>query len=150
MTPDTQHALDELERDTATDAGEAFARLAARCFSETAAGGGRVSTTVPTGDISQTAPDWLSAAVTASVHTATASGADTWWPIDRGCVSLLLSGRTSRSTRASTSSSGRPSAGIGSSKRVARPPGAAAVENVVAAVVQSTIVAPTVLFAFHS
>jgi hypothetical protein len=35
---------------------------------------------VATGDISQTAVDWLSAEVSASVQTAAASGAETWCP----------------------------------------------------------------------
>ena len=84
---------------------------------------------VPTGDISQTAPDWLRAAVSASVQTATGSGADTWCPIDRGCVRRLQSGRTSYLSRASTSSSGRPSAGSGSAKRAARSEGLTAVDT---------------------
>ena len=85
--------------------------------------------TVPTGDISQTAPDWFSAAVSDSVHTAAGSGADTWWPIERGCVSRLLSGSTSRSSIPSTSASGLPRTGNGSLKRAASAAGVAGVDT---------------------
>ena len=44
MNPDIQRVLDELERDTSTEAAVAFARIAARCFADTASGESRVST----------------------------------------------------------------------------------------------------------
>ena len=89
----------------------------------------RASRIVPTGDISHTAPDWLSAAVTDSVHTAAGSGAETWWPMDRGWQRWLESGTTSRRRRSRTSSIGRPSRGRGSSNRGARSSGPRAVDT---------------------
>ena len=52
----------------------------------------RVSTTVPTGDISHTAADWLSAAMSGSVQTAAGSGAETWWPIDARVAEVVRVG----------------------------------------------------------
>ena len=89
----------------------------------------RASRMVPTGDISQTAADWLSAATSDSVHTAAGSGAETWWPIERGWQRWFESGTTSRRRRSSTSSIGRPACGRGSSKRRASSSGPCAVET---------------------
>ncbi|MBW7932771.1 MAG: hypothetical protein H3C62_03995 [Gemmatimonadaceae bacterium] len=73
------------------------------------------STAVPVGDISTTAMELLSAAITDSVQTAAGSGAATWCPMYIGCDSRLAFARKSRSTRAAISASGRPSVGIASS-----------------------------------
>ena len=61
----------------------------------------RVSRIVPTGDISQTATDWFSAATSDSVQTAAGSGAETWCPIERGWQRWFESGTTSRRSRSS-------------------------------------------------
>jgi hypothetical protein len=87
------------------------------------------SMTVNAGDISHTARELFSAAITASVHTAAGSGAETWWPTYIGCARRFESASTSRSSRASTSASGRPSAGRGSSKRRASSAGVRGVET---------------------
>ena len=46
----------------------------------------RCSTTVPVGDISQTAAELLTAAVTISVQIAAVAGAETWCPMYIGCI----------------------------------------------------------------
>ena len=89
----------------------------------------RASRTVPTGDISQTATDWFSAATTGSVQTATGIGAETWCPIARGFVRWFDCGRTSRRRRSRTLARGLPAEGSGSSKRAATSPAVSAVET---------------------
>jgi L-2,4-diaminobutyrate decarboxylase len=53
MNPDTRRVLAELERDATEEAAASFARLAARYFSDTAAGGGRVSTPLAPADLAR-------------------------------------------------------------------------------------------------
>src|SRR5512136_2694086 len=48
--------------------------------------------TVPTGDISQTAPDWFRALMSDSDHTAAGRGAETWCPIEPGVTEMVRVG----------------------------------------------------------
>ncbi len=70
---------------------------------------------VVTGDSSATACDGLSAAISGSAQIAAGSGTDSWWPMCIGSCSHSAFGSTRARTSSSTSSSGRPLAGAGSS-----------------------------------
>lgn len=72
-----------------------------------------------TGLISHTAMELLTALITTSVHTAAASGAETWWPMYMGCMRRFTSGITSVSSRRTTASSGCIPIGSGSLNRAA-------------------------------
>ena len=85
---------------------------------------------MPTGDISNTAIDWLSAAVTDSVHTAAGSGAGDLMPDVAWMIEMIRVGNhVGAQARENVRRASDPSRGIGSSKRAASSAGVCGVDT---------------------